>query len=380
MAASDISLRILVVEDDEIAAEFLALKLAQLGCTVETAADGEAGLARLSEGRFDVLVTDWMMPRMDGIELVRRARARVDHYLHVLLLTAPGEERTMETALEVGADDFLYKPITPVQLQIAVATARRVLGLQRRLEDRNRELAETYNQLKADVEAAADMQRSLIPRDGVTGALRHAAFLQPSIDMGGDSFGVAKVAGGTFFFAIDVSGHGVPAALNSFAMHQRLMELATGGAGLEAIAATVNRELFSQPNDSYLTALMGLVREGGSMELLRAGHPPPLLIGHGGSCGKLEDGGLPLGMFDNVGFKPVEIAFGAGDRLVCYSDGVMESGMDEMGFHDFCRASAGSTIDKFVATVQSELATRRRGHAPDDDISVLAIERVSGGD
>ena len=115
------------------------------------------------------------------------------------------------------------------------------------------------------------------------------------------------------------------------------------------------------------------------MELLRAGYPPPLLASGSGSCIKLEQGALPLGMFDNVGFKPVEIVFGPGDRLVCYSDGVLESGMDEAAFHEFCRASAGWTIDQFVATVQSELAGRRQGNAPDDDISVLAIERVSGG-
>src|SRR5690348_13683401 len=225
MSAAEIPLRVLVVEDDDIAADYLCVLLDELGCSASVATNGEEALAILRKTRFDIMLTDWMMPKMDGIELIRQAREALDHYLHVVVLTAAGEERTMETALEAGADDFLYKPITNVQLQLAVATARRVLGLQRRLEERNRELAETYGQLKADVEAAAEMQRSLIPADGTTGVLAHAAFVQPSVDMGGDSFGVSANAGGTFFFAIDVSGHGVPAALNSFAMHQRLLDL-----------------------------------------------------------------------------------------------------------------------------------------------------------
>src|SRR5690348_1353337 len=280
MSAAEIPLRVLVVEDDDIAADYLCVLLDELGCSASVATNGEEALAILRKTRFDIMLTDWMMPKMDGIELIRQAREALQHYLHVVLLTAAGEERTMRTALEAGADDFLYKPITPIQLQLGLATARRVLGLQQRLERRNRALAEStrrvrvaYRQLKSDLEAAGLMQRSLITPDGTTGLVAHASFLQPSIDIGGDSFGVLPLGEAAFFFALDVSGHGVPAALNSFAIHQRVVQLAAAGGELTEIAAAINRELVQQPGDSYATALFGLISPGSGMTLLRAGHP-----------------------------------------------------------------------------------------------------------
>ncbi|HEY8592027.1 MAG TPA: SpoIIE family protein phosphatase [Sphingomicrobium sp.] len=380
MAASEIPLRILVVEDDDIAAAYLALHLEQLGCRVEIAADGEAGLASLRSARFDVLITDWMMPRMNGVELIQLARGEVDHYLHVILITAAGHERTMKTALDAGADDFLYKPITPVQLELGITTVRRVIELQQRLARRNRSLAssmvrirQAYKQLKADVDAAAAMQLSLIPGDGVTGELEHAAFIQPSIEMGGDSFGLIELPSGTFFFAIDVSGHGVPAALNSFAIHQRLVSLARGGLSLVAIAETINRELLDQPGDSYATALLCKAR-GGKMQVLRCGHPPPVLR-QGTRWQLVEKGNMPLGLFPDAPFAADEIELDVGDRLVCYSDGVMESGMDELALVRFCADATSLTVDAFVSSMRLELARRRGDSPPPDDLSVLAVQR-----
>ena len=382
MAAGEIPLRILVVEDDEIAAEFLAIHLEGLGCRVETAPDGERGLAMLIASRFDVLISDWMMPRMDGVELIRRAREEIEHYLHVILITAANEERTITSALEAGADDFLYKPVTPVQLELGIATARRVLMLQQRLARRNRSLAKSmvqvrqaYRHLKADIEAAGAMQLSLIPADGVTGSIRHAAFIQPSIEMGGDSVGVAQIASGTFFFAIDVSGHGVPAALNSFAIHQRVLQLARSGAALGEIGATINRELVDQPGDSYVTALLCEIRNDGSLSVLRCGHPPPALR-QGGKWRLLEDGNLPLGLFADATYPPTELVLERGDRFVCYSDGIMESGMDEDALMEFCAAKTSIALQPFVRSLSSTLSELRSDAAPDDDISVLAVERV----
>jgi len=382
MSAAEIPLRVLVVEDDDIAADYLCLLLGQNGCTATVAGNGEEALEFLRELRFDLMLTDWMMPKMDGVELIRRARELLQHYLHVVLLTAPGEERTMRTALEAGADDFLYKPISATQLQLGLATARRVLGLQQRLERKNRALAEStrrvraaYRQLKSDLRAAGTMQRSLITVDGVTGFLAHGSYLQPSIDIGGDSFGVLPLEDGTFFFAVDVSGHGVPAALNSFAIHQRVVQLARSGTDLRGIAEAVNRELMDQPGESYATALFGVVATDTEISLIRAGHPPPVIVK---SCGKAEfaeDGGLPLGMFEAAAFDVLQLRFEQGDLLLCYSDGVMESGMGEDELLAFC-ASARTSGVEVAAALGQKLSELRGGTDPPDDISVLALSRV----
>lgn len=381
MSAAEIPLRVLVVEDDDIAADYLCVLLDELGCSASVATDGEQALGILRKSRFDIMLTDWMMPKMDGVELIRQAREALQHYLHVVLLTAPGEERTMRTALEAGADDFLYKPISPTQLQLGLATARRVLELQQRLERRNRALAEStrrvraaYRQLKSDLEAAGAMQRSLITPDGTTGLVSHASFLQPSIEIGGDSFGVIPLGDATFFFALDVSGHGVPAALNSFALHQRIVQLAVAGAGLPEVAGALNLELLQQPGDSYATALFGLLsREG--LTVLRAGHPPPVIIRRNGEAQFAEAGGLPMGIFDAAPFEASCIEFTAGDLLLCYSDGVMESGMGEEDLLTFAAGERNSSV-AVAERLGRELTRLRAGSAPPDDISVLAIAKA----
>jgi two-component system, OmpR family, phosphate regulon response regulator OmpR len=103
--------RILVVDDDERLAEMLATYLCSRGFEVETRHDGAGGLRALEAGRFDLVVLDVMLPDIDGLEVLRRVRARSD--VPVLMLTARGEDTDRIVGLELGADDYLPKPFNP---------------------------------------------------------------------------------------------------------------------------------------------------------------------------------------------------------------------------------------------------------------------------
>ncbi len=250
---------VLVAEDDPLVADYLAMAVEELGCRAEAVPNGQAALERLLAEPFDVLISDWMMPQMDGVELIRRARAEQSSYLHIIMMTARGEERSIRTALEAGADDFLYKPFEDIQIELGIAAARRVVALQRRLERRNRHLAaahertrQAYRQLKLDLAAAGEMQRRLLPKPKLDGPLRYASSFRPSLDIGGDSLGAVPLRNGrTLFFNIDVSGHGVPAALNSFALHTRLTQLRPKDpSDLPQVAAQLNGELLSQEGEA----------------------------------------------------------------------------------------------------------------------------------
>jgi two-component system response regulator FlrC len=115
--------RILVVDDEEGVRSFLAEALEDDGHAVSRAEDGRAAAERLSRDRFDLLITDLRMPRMDGLALVRLARAARPE-MRVIVLTAHG---TVDSAVEVmrlGAFDFLEKPIeSPAQLRALAARA-----------------------------------------------------------------------------------------------------------------------------------------------------------------------------------------------------------------------------------------------------------------
>ncbi|MBK8563602.1 MAG: response regulator transcription factor [Saprospiraceae bacterium] len=101
--------KVLVVEDDPNIVDLLEIHLKDLGCTVVKAMDGEEGLREALGGSFDLVVLDLMLPKLDGLEVCRRIRAKEMH-LPILMLTARTEEIDKVLGLEMGADDYLTKP------------------------------------------------------------------------------------------------------------------------------------------------------------------------------------------------------------------------------------------------------------------------------
>jgi DNA-binding response OmpR family regulator len=125
-----VSARVLIVDDEAVVRDVLSRYLEEEGFRVETAADGESALDLAAWSVPDVVVLDLMLPRIDGLEVLRRMRARRD--VPVVLLTARGEEVDRIVGLEVGADDYVAKPFSPREV---VARVRAVLRRTRRASD-----------------------------------------------------------------------------------------------------------------------------------------------------------------------------------------------------------------------------------------------------
>jgi two-component system phosphate regulon response regulator PhoB len=116
---------ILIVEDEAALQKLLAYNLEAAGFEVAQAFDGEEALTLLAERTPDLIVLDWMIPQLSGLELLRRIRRRPEHaHIPVVMLTARTEEADRLRGLELGADDYLTKPFSPAEL---VARIRAVL-------------------------------------------------------------------------------------------------------------------------------------------------------------------------------------------------------------------------------------------------------------
>jgi DNA-binding response OmpR family regulator len=115
--------RVLVVDDEPIVLDVLGRYLSREGYGVDTAADGEAALAMFDGAHPDLVLLDLMLPKIDGVEVFRRVRARGDGTA-VIMLTARGEEMDRVSGLELGADDYITKPFSPREV---VARVRAVL-------------------------------------------------------------------------------------------------------------------------------------------------------------------------------------------------------------------------------------------------------------
>jgi two-component system phosphate regulon response regulator PhoB len=109
--------KILVVEDAEDIRELVAFKLRGAGYDVSTAADGEAGVATARSIHPDLIVLDWMMPRMNGLDATVAVRADADlAQVPIILLTAKGQEQDVHRGFTVGVDDYIVKPFSPREL------------------------------------------------------------------------------------------------------------------------------------------------------------------------------------------------------------------------------------------------------------------------
>jgi two-component system phosphate regulon response regulator PhoB len=123
---------ILVVEDEAALAELIRYNLASQGFRVAVAADGEEAELLVGEGRFDLVVLDWMLPGVSGLELCRRLRRRdASHTVPVLMLTARGEEADRVRGLATGADDYMVKPFSVPELMARVKALLRRAAPQR---------------------------------------------------------------------------------------------------------------------------------------------------------------------------------------------------------------------------------------------------------
>lgn len=120
------AIRVLVVEDDVAIRDMLCFSLRHSGFECDAVGDAETGLAQLKEQQPDIILLDWMLPGIDGIEFIRRLRAN-EYYaaIPVIMLTAKGESEDMIKGLGVGADDYVNKPFSPPELVARIKAVMR---------------------------------------------------------------------------------------------------------------------------------------------------------------------------------------------------------------------------------------------------------------
>jgi DNA-binding response OmpR family regulator len=124
-------MNILTVDDDPVARKVVCALLKKLGHEVLEAEDGQEAWDLFNSLEFGVLIVDWEMPRMDGLELCRRVReAEREKYTYIIMLTGRIGKQDFVDGINAGADDFATKPVTPAELEARLRVAERILGLQ----------------------------------------------------------------------------------------------------------------------------------------------------------------------------------------------------------------------------------------------------------
>ncbi|MFK7928596.1 MAG: diguanylate cyclase [Myxococcota bacterium] len=143
-------MHILIAEDDAVSRLLLQRAVERLGHTCEATPDGAAAWTQYQQARYDVVISDWMMPDVDGLELCRRIRANETGYTYFVLLTANDDRKDRLLGMNAGADDYLTKPLDPDSLQLRLIAARRVTDLHRQILVQQEELEALNRSLYAE--------------------------------------------------------------------------------------------------------------------------------------------------------------------------------------------------------------------------------------
>lgn len=149
-------MRVLIADDETISRQLLAMLVERLGHECSLAASGEEAWELYERSQPDMLITDWMMPGLEGPELCRRIRGSGrSGYTYVIVQTSLEGHEHVLTAMRAGADDFLVKPVQPEQLEARLVAAGRVTELHRQLARREDELAGLNQELAAEARTDA---------------------------------------------------------------------------------------------------------------------------------------------------------------------------------------------------------------------------------
>ncbi|MGH7171571.1 MAG: protein kinase domain-containing protein, partial [Gemmataceae bacterium] len=209
MPPKAVATKILIADDHELNRFKLQNDLEKWGHEVTGAEDGEQAWELFQKKPYSIVITDWMMPKLDGLELVKLIRsADCSDYVYIIMLTAKADKYDIVAGMGAGADDFLTKPFHRDELQVRLKAGIRITNL-------NRALNETNRRLQQDREAAAQMQRSFQPMAkpriaGYDFAWDHKRCGK----LGGDMLNIVALDDKHIgLYMLDVTGVGVPAAL-----------------------------------------------------------------------------------------------------------------------------------------------------------------------
>jgi DNA-binding response OmpR family regulator len=138
-------MNILIVDDEAVSRRLLQNYLQKWGHDVTVAENGAEAWRLFEAGSFPIVITDWEMPEVDGVELVRRIRAASASrpgYVYAILLTAKSQKEDLVQGMEAGADDFLTKPFDRDELRVRLRAGERIMLLEKELRQTKAALAQ----------------------------------------------------------------------------------------------------------------------------------------------------------------------------------------------------------------------------------------------
>lgn len=383
---------VLVVDDEPPIRDILSFYLKRAGYRVLLAENGKKALEEMERLQPDLILSDLRMPEMAGDALCQAVKGEPKtRDIYFMLVSAMDGMASKIGGLNLGADDMISKPFHAQEVMAKVESAFRIIGMQKEIKRQNVELTHFQDRMTAELSLAARLQVGLLPPiPGMACGMRYTHRYLPADGIGGDIYTILALPDDSVALMIaDVSGHGVTAALISAMVKSFFESQVRFGQGPLGWAQAMNRDLArSTLTEQFATAFLARLDPANNrMQYVVAGHVPPLLIPGGSEGGGqkptvLSGKGFMLGIDEDLAFTEQSCAFAKGDRLIFYTDGLVEVEREDRrllgddGMFDICahlpedeEEAANFIIDEAVAFNQTSPFV--------DDVTLVVLDRLS---
>jgi sigma-B regulation protein RsbU (phosphoserine phosphatase) len=385
---------ILIVGKDPSSLSALDSDLKQLSHTVFVA-DGEEKALRILRNRKDLRMVfiDSSLGEDRGVSFCKKAKAASSQrYIYVVIVCEPHEKEEVSRCLDLGGDDCLSRPFTASTLQVRLKTGERIIHLNERLRD-------AHEVMQIDLVSGREAQESMIPVSfpDIPGMEIAARFI-PSAFVSGDIYNIFRLdERHVGLYSVDVSGHGVAAALFSVGISQKLNSHLQPSSVLKEPISTAPFYRINMPDHvlslldeddmlgkygrffTMVYCVIDLVEK--RLHFCRAGHNRPLLIRADGSSRYLNGGGPPIGLGLSRSHKELQsLSLEEGDAFILFSDGINEAfsqggesgyGLDRI--KDLLTARRNKGLSASFDSLLEDLKTFHGSEDFNDDISIIGF-------
>jgi sigma-B regulation protein RsbU (phosphoserine phosphatase) len=378
--------QILIIDDDPAIQRVLEKAILKEGYQVQLASDGQKGIELAQTLQPSLIICDWVMPGVDGLEVCRQVKAHPNlSTTFFILLTSRSSLEDRVLGLDTGADDFLPKPIEITELHARIRAGLRIHQL-------TNDLQQQKQLLESELAEASEYVRSLLPHSLESPIQIQTTFI-PSRQLGGDCFDYYWLESGELvLFLLDVSGHGLGAALPSVSILNLLRSKSLTDVDFRSPIQVLNslNRIFQMggQGDRYFTLWYGVYNpKSYKLTYASGGHPPALLVCPATTIAgtqhieiqPLRTRGIPIGLFPDSQYTDAEHIIQPGSCLYIFSDGVYELHQPNgeiWGLHRFIELLRSLHAESFpsLSTIQESLIKENNNPVFQDDISLIKVQ------
>lgn len=377
---------LLYVEDDEHIREQLMQFLKRRASVLHVATNGAEGLELYRRHQPDMVVSDILMPEMNGLEMAEAIR-ELNAEVPIIVTTAFNETDYFLKAIQIGVDSYVLKPVDPAMLGRALHKSAAVLHQRRELARKNvlmqqmlKDLQQYHDAAERENHLVSQLMERTLREHNLSDPLLHS-WIAPATHFSGDLVAAQRAPNGDLFLILgDATGHGLAAAMNLLPLSRIFYRMVERGFTISAMLPELNDIIREQSTaDRFVAVTLARVdTRNGIVEIWNGGNPPAIWL-CGGEARLFKSSNLALGIVENslVDVHTTVLPWQGEAQLLLFSDGLVEAenadgaplGLDAL-LGGVAPLPGAARLVAAVQRVQNHLG----GRAAHDDMSLIVVD------